>query len=103
MKKHFSYLIVASALYVAGLSPSASAQSLEEKVAMAEIQTQPININLASSDELQRLPGIGARKAEAIVAFRERNGDFASLEQLAQVKGIGLKMVGKLAGKATVN
>ncbi len=41
------------------------------------------------------LNGVGPAKAEAIVAHRQKNGPFKSAEQLAEVKGIGLKLVEK--------
>lgn len=50
----------------------------------------PIDINSADSEELAAaLNGVGESKAEAIVAYREANGPFASAEELTQVKGIG--------------
>ena len=55
-----------------------------------------ININTADAESLQsELKGIGAQKAEAIIAYREANGSFKSADELANVKGIGLKIVDK--------
>jgi competence protein ComEA len=48
-----------------------------------------ININTADATALIQLKGIGAKKAEAIVAWRKANGKFTSPEQLLEVKGIG--------------
>lgn len=48
-----------------------------------------ININTASKDELQALPGIGEVIAERIVEYREQNGGFRSIEEIVEVKGIG--------------
>lgn len=48
-----------------------------------------ININTADEATLSSLKGIGAKKAEAIIAWRNANGEFQSLDQLAEVKGIG--------------
>ena len=50
---------------------------------------QLININLAEAWLLQALPGIGAVKAEAIVAHREQNGPFRNTQELTKVAGIG--------------
>lgn len=49
-----------------------------------------VNINSASAAEIQdKLIGIGAKKAQAIVEYREKNGGFRSVEQLKEVSGIG--------------
>ena len=50
---------------------------------------EKIDINAAPAVELQRLPGIGAKRAEDIVAHREAQGPFTSVEELAQISGIG--------------
>ena len=58
--------------------------------------TEKVNINTADAATLDRvLVNVGASKAEAIVAYRKANGAFKSPEQLAEVKGIGLKTVEK--------
>jgi competence protein ComEA len=49
----------------------------------------PININTATSDELQNLPGIGPSKANAIVQYREQKGNFKNITDIQQVDGIG--------------
>ncbi len=49
-----------------------------------------VNINTATAAEIQdKLVGIGAKKAQAIVDYRSKNGAFASVEQLKEVSGIG--------------
>jgi len=55
-----------------------------------------VNINTADAATIDRvLLNIGPSKAEAIVAYRKANGAFKSAEQLALVKGIGLKTIEK--------
>ncbi len=49
----------------------------------------PLNLNTATQEELESLPGIGPSKAADILAYREQNGPFATLEDLANVNGIG--------------
>lgn len=54
------------------------------------VSTSPdaVNINTASVDELERLPHIGRKTAEAIIAFRTENGPFRRPEHLMQIRGI---------------
>ena len=47
-----------------------------------------VDLNAADEAALQSLPGLGEKKAAAIVGYRASNGPFASIEQLAQIKGI---------------
>ncbi len=51
-------------------------------------QSTYINLNLASESELTELPGIGTAKAKAIIAYREKNNRFESIEQIMEVPGI---------------
>lgn len=49
----------------------------------------PVYINHATVEELRRLPGVGAKRAEAILALRQRLGRFHRVEDLMRVKGVG--------------
>lgn len=62
-----------------------------------------VNINTATPAELQTLKGIGAKKAADIVAYREQNGPFKTVEDLTKVKGIGAKTLEKLKPEITVD
>lgn len=53
------------------------------------LETSKININTASAEDLDYLPGIGAVLAERIVQYRAENGPFESLEEIKEVSGIG--------------
>ena len=64
--------------------------------------TQPVNINTASAAELAAINGLGAVKAKAIVAYREQNGPFKSVDDLKEVKGIGDQMLAKLRPQVTL-
>lgn len=64
--------------------------AVNAKPAAGTVQ-EAININTADPQALTKLKGIGPKKAEAIVAFRKANGGFKTVDQLADVKGIGAK------------
>lgn len=62
----------------------------------------PVNLNTATVEELDELPGVGEATALAIVEDRERNGPFSSPEDLMRVSGIGEKKFEKLEGLVCV-
>lgn len=62
----------------------------------AALPAQPININTATEAQLQRLPRIGPKMAERILAYREAHGAFRSVQDLVRVRGIGPKTLSKL-------
>lgn len=61
----------------------------------------PINVNAATEDQLDALPGVGATLAARIVAHRDRNGPFRRPEDLSRVEGIGDKTVTRLTPYVT--
>lgn len=78
-----------------------------EQIRVPRVGEQPvesalINVNTATASELDALPGIGPVLADRIVADRDANGPYTSLDDLARVSGVGEAVVGALAGIATV-
>jgi competence protein ComEA len=61
-----------------------------------------VNLNTASAADLENLPGIGAKMAERILEYRQKNGPFKKIEDLMNVKGIGEKNFLKLKARLTV-
>ena len=60
------------------------------------VQAEPVNVNTADASALAKaLNGIGPAKAKAIVTYREKNGPFKSVDQLAMVEGITQKLIDK--------
>lgn len=56
----------------------------------------PLDLNRATAEELETLPGIGAAKAAAILEARDAQGGFSSLDELEAVRGIGPALMAKL-------
>lgn len=62
-------------------------------------QAAPVNINQASAEQIAKsLNGIGLAKAAAIVDYRNKNGSFKSINEIALVKGVGQKTIEKNQG-----
>ena len=60
------------------------------------VNAEPVNINTADAGALAKaLNGIGPAKAKAIVAYRDKNGPFKSVDQLSMVEGITQKLIEK--------
>jgi competence protein ComEA len=75
-------MVVAIFLY------SCSSRVVYEPQQTAVTSPDAININTATSDELEKLPGVGRKTAEAIVAFRTEHGPFRRVEHLMLVRGL---------------
>ena len=84
----------AGPLPAAPLAPPAAPSPLSPARAQAS-PADPVFINHASVDELRRLPGVGPKRAEAILVLRQRLGRFQRVEDLLRVKGVGRGAVKK--------
>lgn len=63
---------------------------MQQVAATQKVNANVVNINTATASEIQdKLVGIGEKKAQAIVEYREKNGKFLNVEQLTEVSGIG--------------
>jgi competence ComEA-like helix-hairpin-helix protein len=84
----FRMCIIATFIWFASVSAQAAGGGCA--VHDAPAGNTHVNINTADAATLaEQLKGVGIRKAEAIVAWRQANGRFSSLQQLDEVKGIG--------------
>lgn len=105
MKKFLPTLIIACAVHIAS-TDAAQAAPLKEKIKIAQEQiykqAEKININDASAEQLESIPGVGMKKAQAIIDYRSKNGKFSSVDDLVNVKGIGKKMMTKMKGSISI-
>lgn len=93
----FGFMALGSFSVQAAVSPA-----LEPVETVASVAT--VNINTADADTLQQmLSGIGASKAQAIVAYREEYGDFIAVDELLEVKGIGQSILNNNLDKLSVD
>ncbi len=88
MKKTFLFIFTALLL---SFQTHSLANNIE--VQTMEQTTTLLSINTASAKELATLKGIGLKKAQAIVNYRETNGNYLSIDDLLKVKGIGKKVL----------
>ncbi len=68
----------------------------------SERLTGTVNVNTATADQLQLLPGIGESRAKAVIEMRKTRGGFKSVTELTDVKGIGEAALAKLRPFARV-
>lgn len=70
--------------------------------APGEAPAQPLNLNTATSEQLQELDGVGPGIAAKILAYRQEHGGFGSVKELGDVPGIGEKRLAALEASVTV-
>jgi competence protein ComEA len=99
--------VIASAMVaVSGFSDPVKQQDATQKSAAAQSAAMPstVNINTADAATLaDRLNGIGLKKAQEIVSFREKNGPFKSIDDLVNVTGIGAATLEKNRNLISLN
>lgn len=66
------------------------------KASAAAHNMQKVNINSATLDQLDAIPGLGKKKAQAVLDYIAENGPIKDQAQLTQVKGIGDKLAAKI-------
>lgn len=76
--------------------PEASPAPAEEPVLEEVLVEKSVDINQASLEELDRLPGIGPALGQRIIDYREQNNGFYDIEEIMEVSGIGEKTFQKL-------
>lgn len=80
-------------------TPAAEAgqENIQTAQPVQDIDNGKIDVNTAPASKLTELPGIGEKKAQAIIDYRNAHGPFTKVSDLTKVKGIGMKMLEKMA------
>lgn len=65
-------------------------------------QMKKINLNTATAEQLQMIPGIGPAISESIIVYRDTNGPFTKVEDILNVKGVGESLLSRILIYATV-
>ncbi|MDF7672089.1 helix-hairpin-helix domain-containing protein [Lactobacillus sp. ESL0701] len=87
---------------VTGSSNVAPADDSSSSTTETTADHSKINLNTADAQGLQKLNGIGEKKAEQIIAYRQKNGNFKKIEDLKQVSGIGDKTFAALKDQLAI-
>lgn len=83
-------------------STSTSASSSAASASSGPASGDLINLNTATAADLQKLNGIGEKKAEQIIAYRQEKGSFKSIDELKEVSGIGDKTFAAIKDQLTI-
>lgn len=95
-------IVITGADNIAQSSSATDSDAVENTASTAEPVTGKVNINTATLEELETLPGIGPVLAQRIIDYREANGPFETLSELTMVSGIGQAKLEALMDYATV-
>ena len=82
---------------------SSSREEYGEGLEQEEETSFPLDLNLASGEQLQQVPGIGPVLSGRIIEYRETHGGFQSLEELLNIQGIGEKTLEKIRPYFVIN
>ena len=94
--------IAAIALSATSLSAQTKAPVAKATAGTTAAAAAPVNLNTATADQLATIPGVGAKMAERIINYRQKNGGFKKIEDLMNVSGVGEKSFLKMKPLITV-
>jgi competence protein ComEA len=102
MRAVFMFLAIAAIAVLPAAAQQKAASKPSPPAKASASPSAPVNLNTATQAQLETLPGIGAKAAQRILEYRQKNGSFKKIEDLMNVKGIGEKSFLKLKPLLTV-
>ena len=99
MKKLLTFTLLATLItFVSPVNAKSVPNDVKQQMDISKKEiSAKVNINTANAEQIANtLKGVGIKRAEAIISYRETHGLFKSIESLAEVKGISLKTVEKI-------
>ena len=95
-------ILTAAIAAIALSAPALSAQTKAPAPQAAATATAPVNLNTATAEQLATIPGVGPKRAERLIDYRQKNGGFKKVEDLMNVSGVGEKSFLKMKPLITV-
>ena len=95
--KKLIFIFLLSSLFLTTSANVVLADTVKSDISQKKMTK--VDLNTATLEQLVTLPGVGKKKAAAIIEYRKTNGKFTSVDDLVNVKGVGKKMLEKLKGQ----
>jgi len=90
------------ALCLLSLPAALVAQTEARPQNASDAASAPVNLNTATTEQLETLPGVGPATAKRILEYRQKSGGFKKVEELMNVRGIGEKAFLRMKSRLTV-